>query len=180
MTHAFSQKALFLDRDGIINIDHGYVSKIENFTFAEGIFEFLQLFIKKGYLLFIVTNQSGIGRGYYTLDDFKILNQWMLETLKSKNIQIQSVHYCPHAPEENCMCRKPQIGMIQEILEIHNIDLSSSWLIGDKQSDIDLSHNADIKHSIAISQSKILDADYQFSTLSECLSFFKKNQDILL
>jgi D-glycero-D-manno-heptose 1,7-bisphosphate phosphatase len=93
MTNAFSQKALFLDRDGIINIDHGYVSKIENFTFSEGIFELLELFIKKGYLLFIVTNQSGIGRGYYTLDDFTILNQWMLKTLKSKNIEIQSVHY---------------------------------------------------------------------------------------
>ena len=108
MTDAFSQKALFLDRDGIINIDHGYVSKIENFEFTKGIFELIQLFIEKDYLLFIVTNQSGIGRGYYTLNDFEVLNQWMIKKLKSKNIEIQSVHYCPHAPEENCSCRKPQ------------------------------------------------------------------------
>jgi len=180
MTDAFSQKALFLDRDGIINIDHGYVSKIENFEFTEGIFELIQLFIEKDYLLFIVTNQSGIGRGYYTLNDFEVLNQWMIKRLKSKNIEIQSVHYCPHAPEENCMCRKPQIGMVNEILKNNNINLSSSWLIGDKQSDIDLSHNADIKHCIAITHTNIHNADYQFNTIPECLSFFKKNQDTLL
>jgi len=180
MTHAFSQKALFLDRDGIINIDHGYVSKIENFEFTKGIFELLQLFIKKDYLLFIVTNQSGIGRGYYSINDFEVLNQWMIKKLKSKNIEIQNVHYCPHAPEENCSCRKPQTGMVNEILKTHNINLSSSWLIGDKQSDIDLSHNADIKHCIAITHTNILNADYQFTTISECLSFFKKNQDTLL
>jgi histidinol phosphatase-like enzyme len=78
------------------------------------------------------------------------------------------------------MCRKPQIGMVKEILKNNNINLSTSWLIGDKQSDIDLSHNANIKHSIAISHTNIHNADYQFNSIPECLSFFKKNQDTLL
>ena len=73
-----------------------------------------------------------------------------------------------------------KLGMVNEILKTHHIDLSSSWLIGDKQSDIDLSHNADIKHSIAITHTNILNADYQFTTIDKCLSFFKKNQDTLL
>ena len=82
------QKALFLDRDGIINIDHGYVSKIEDFAFTEGIFELLHLFTQKGYLLFIITNQSGIGRGYYTLQDFDTLTSWMLSVLNTHDITI--------------------------------------------------------------------------------------------
>lgn len=82
------KKALFLDRDGIINIDHGYVYKIEDFEFTKGIFKLLHLFIQKGYLLFIVTNQSGIGRGYYSLDDFDTLTQWMLKRFEEEHISI--------------------------------------------------------------------------------------------
>ena len=174
------QKALFLDRDGIINIDHGYVSKRENFEFTESIFELLHLFIKKGYLLFIVTNQSGIGRGYYTLKDFDTLTKWMLYIFKEKDITIQKVAYCPHAPEDNCHCRKPETGMVEDILTQYPIDLSHSWLIGDKQSDIDLSHNAKIQHSIAIGSRKISTASYQFNTISDCYTFLEKKQDELL
>ena len=174
------QKALFLDRDGIINIDHGYVSQIKDFQFTQGIFELLHLFLKKNYLLFIVTNQSGIGRGYYTLDNFHTLNDWMLERLKEKQIPIESVHYCPHAPEESCLCRKPQTGMVDDILQNHSIDLLQSWLIGDKQSDIDLALQAHIKNSVAIGEHKIAKATYQFTSIPEALQFFKKSQDKLL
>ncbi len=174
------QKALFLDRDGIINIDHGYVSKIEDFEFTKGIFELLHLFIRKEYLLFIVTNQSGIGRGYYTLKDFDTLTEWMNKVLMDNDITIQQIAYCPHSPEDNCHCRKPQTGMINEILKQYPIDLSDSWLIGDKQSDIDLAHNAKIQHSIAIGSGDILNASYQFDTISDCYTFLKIKQDKLL
>ncbi len=173
------QKALFLDRDGIINIDHGYVSKIEDFIFTEGIFELLRLFLDKAYLLFIVTNQSGIGRGYYSEDDFLRLTSWMLEEFKKREIEIVSVEYCPHAPEEKCSCRKPEIGMIDEILAKQNIILEKSWLIGDKQSDIDLAHNATIANTIAIGERKIEKATYTFKTILECKEFLEKNKDII-
>ena len=168
-------KALFLDRDGIINIDHGYVSKIEDFEFNEGIFDLLHLFIKEGYKLFIVTNQSGIGRGYYSQNDFETLTTWMITEFKKQNISIESVHHCNHAPETNCVCRKPETGMVDEILSLYNIDLKHSWMIGDKQSDIDLAHNAQIAFTIAIGERVIENATYKFKTILEVKEFFEQN-----
>ena len=172
-------KALFLDRDGVINIDHGYVYKIEKFEFTEGIFDLLRLFLAKGYLLFIVTNQSGIGRDYYSEEDFQKLTAWMSEEFKKENIHIVSVHHCNHAPEENCACRKPQTGMVDEILSQHAIDLENSWLIGDKQSDIDLARNSKILQSIAIGERKIENATYSFKTILECKLFLEENKVII-
>ena len=174
------QKALFLDRDGIINIDHGYVSKVDDFVFTEGIFELLQLFIQKGYMLFIVTNQSGIGRGYYSLQDFQVLTKFMLKIFEEKNIKIQEVQYCPDAPEDNCDCRKPKTGMIDALLKKYAIDLEKSWLIGDKQSDIDLAQNAHVQISIAIGNSDISNASYSFNSILSCKKFIEENQITLL
>ena len=172
------QKAFFLDRDGIINIDHGYVSKVENFEFTEGIFDFLRFFIRHQYKLFIVTNQSGIGRGYYSQKDFEILTRYMLDEFEKQNIHIVSVQHCNHAPEEKCACRKPATGMVDEILKKHDIDLNNSWMIGDKQSDIDLAHNATIKHTIAIGKNSIKNSEYTFETILECKRYFEANQII--
>jgi len=175
-----TQKALFLDRDGVINVDHGYVSTIEEFTFMEGIFPLLRFFHAQGYLLFIVTNQSGIGRGYYRLDDFKKLTTWMIEELEKEGISITSMQHCHHAPEEKCTCRKPATGMIDTILLTHNIDLKHSWMIGDKQSDIDLALNAHIAHTVAIGTNTIENSEYHFDTILECKAFFEENQDTIV
>ena len=172
-------KALFLDRDGVINIDYGYVYQIEKFEFIEGIFELLQLFLKEGYLLFIVTNQSGIGRGYYGEEDFQRLTAWMLDEFKREKIEIVSVEHCNHAPEEQCGCRKPATGMVDKILKNNEIDLANSWLIGDKQSDIDLAINSNIKHTIAIGERKIENATLSFKTILECKLFLEENKDII-
>ena len=179
MTMGETQKALFLDRDGIINIDHGYVSTIEEFDFVEGVFDLLQHFIKQGFILFIVTNQSGIGRGYYSSKDFEILTTWMLNELAEQGIKIEAVHHCHHAPEEKCFCRKPAIGMVDAILFEHNIDLDNSWMIGDKQSDIDLAHNAHIAHTIAIGSRAIENCEYHFETIQECNTFLTEHPSVL-
>ncbi len=173
-------KALFLDRDGVINIDYGYVYQIEKFEFTDGIFELLNLFLKNKYKLFIVTNQSGIGRGYYTDDDFWKLTEYMLDELKKRDIPIESVEYCNHSPEEICSCRKPQIGMVENILSKYDIDLENSWLIGDKQSDIDLAHNAKIYSSVSIGKRKIINASLSFSTILKFKSYLEENQDKIL
>ena len=174
------EKALFLDRDGVINVDHGYVSKIEDFEFIEGIFELLYLFIERGYRLFIVTNQSGIGRGYYSDEDFALLTEWMLNEFKNREIEILSVEHCNHAPEKECGCRKPATGMVENILKTHQIDLENSWLIGDKQSDIDLAHNSNIKHTIAIGERKIENVEYKFRTILECKGYLEENESRIL
>ncbi len=174
------EKALFLDRDGIINVDHGYVYKIEDFNFTQDIFEFLHLFIQKNYKLFIVTNQSGISRGYYTQKDFEVLTEWMLKEFNKQDIKIESLQHCPHTPQIECSCRKPYTGMIDEILKDYDIDLNASWMIGDKQSDITLAHNAKVAHTIAIGDRVIKDSNYHFKTISECKNYFEKNLSLII
>jgi len=175
-----SKKALFLDRDGVINTDHGYVSQIEDFEFTDGIFPLLHLFLKHNYLLFIVTNQSGIGRGYYSSGDFETLTAHMLNEFEKQNITISSVEHCLHSPEERCACRKPATGMVDAILKSHDIDLTHSWLIGDKQSDIDLAHNANIHHTIAIGERKIKNTTYHFENILACKEYLEENQGKIL
>ncbi|BCX80020.1 D-glycero-beta-D-manno-heptose 1,7-bisphosphate 7-phosphatase [Campylobacter sp. 19-13652] len=136
MKENFKKPALFLDRDGVINKDLGYVSKIEDFCFCDGIFEALAEFAAAGYMLVVVTNQSGIGRGYYSLSDFNVLNEYMLDSFCQNGVKIEKVYYCPHSPDEACQCRKPAAGMLLAAQNELNIDMAKSVMIGDKQSDI--------------------------------------------
>lgn len=129
-------KALFLDRDGVINVDHGYVHNQEDFEFIDGIFELCRCAQKHGFLIFVVTNQSGIGRGYYTEQDFLKLSDWMCGVFKDRGVDIAKVYYCPSLPEENSTDRKPMPGMILKAAEEFGIDLSRSVLVGDKITDI--------------------------------------------
>ncbi len=145
-------KAVFLDRDGVINIDKSYVSKIEDFEFSEGIFELLIKLKKMGYLLIIITNQSGIGRGYYTEADFQTLTSWMLKEFEKKDIHIDDVYHCNHDPASGCDCRKPAPKMLLDAKKKFDIDMSLSWMIGDKKSDIDAGKNAGVNNTIFISE----------------------------
>jgi D-glycero-D-manno-heptose 1,7-bisphosphate phosphatase len=146
-------KAAFLDRDGVINIDKGYVYKIEDFEFKDGIFELLKLLQSIGFTLFVITNQSGIARGYYTLEDFKKLTGHMLDELKKRGIEIKEVAFCPHHPNDKCNCRKPKPGMILDLAKKYNIDLKNSILIGDKLSDIEAGKNAEIAKAYLVENS---------------------------
>ena len=143
-------KVVFLDRDGVINIEKNYLHKIDDFEFIDGVFSSLQYLQKLGYKFVIITNQSGIGRGYYNPEDYNILTLWMKEQFRKNNIEIVEVFCCPHAPNQNCNCRKPNTGMIEEASKILNIDYSNSWLIGDKDSDIQTAINANIKNTIQV------------------------------
>lgn len=140
-----SRKALFLDRDGVINEDFGYVYKIEDFKFKDGIFELLRLFQDRDYDIFIVTNQSGIGRDFYTKEDFLKLMDWVKKEFKKEGIVIKDIAYCPHHPNENCQCRKPKPKMILDLKEKYNLDLKFSIMLGDKESDELTSRNAGLK-----------------------------------
>ena len=143
-------KAVFLDRDGVINIDKSYVYKIEEFEFVDGIFDSLKEYQKDGYLLVIVTNQSGIGRGYYTEDDFQKLTSYMLDELKKEDIDIAKVYHCNHSPEEGCECRKPSPGMLLKAKDEFNIDMKNSIMIGDKESDMEAGRRAGVGKCIKV------------------------------
>ncbi|MEA2017015.1 MAG: D-glycero-beta-D-manno-heptose 1,7-bisphosphate 7-phosphatase [Campylobacterota bacterium] len=151
------EKVVFLDRDGVINIEKNYLYKIEDFEFIDGVFESLKYLQNLDYKLIIITNQSGIGRGYYTLEQYNKLTTWMIEQFNSNDIVISSVFCCPHEPNSNCDCRKPKTGMIEQSQKIFDIDFANSWLIGDKDSDIQTAYNANIPNTIQVQSGHIFD-----------------------
>lgn len=139
-------KALFLDRDGVINKEKNYLYKIEDFEFIDGVFETCKYFQSLGYLIIIITNQAGIAREKYTEEDFNILTKWMMKEFLKEGINISKVYYCPHHPDfsAECACRKPKPKMILDAQKEFNIDLKNSILVGDKNSDIEAGINAKI------------------------------------
>ena len=143
-------KVIFLDRDGVINHDIGYLYKIEDFRFINGIFEACKLFQSLGYKLIIVTNQSGIARGYYQEADFNMLTKWMLTQFGNQNIQILDVFFCSHGPKSSCSCRKPKPGMLIKARDRYHINMESSWMIGDKEGDINAAVSAGGRNTILI------------------------------
>jgi D-glycero-D-manno-heptose 1,7-bisphosphate phosphatase len=152
-------KTVFLDRDGVINKEVGYLHKIQDFEFIDGVFEACLYFKSLNYQIIVVTNQSGIGRGYYDEDDFHIINNWMLGQFKNKGIEILDVFFCPHDPESNCDCRKPKPGMLNQANEKHNIDMEKSWMIGDKEADVAAANSAGIKNTILVKSGHTIDEE---------------------
>lgn len=154
-------KALFLDRDGVVNKEKNYLYKIEDFEFIDGVFETCRYFQKQGYLIIIITNQAGIARGKYTEKDFEILTKWMIKEFEKENIKISKVYHCPHHPDfsGDCECRKPNIGMLMEAQKEFDIDLKNSILVGDKNSDIEAGINTGIHQNYLITTGHKLDTN---------------------
>lgn len=136
-------KAIFLDRDGTIINDPGYVHKPEDLVILPGAIKGLRLL--NHYKLFIITNQSGIGRGYFTKEEFLTFNNLLLEELSKNGITIEDTYYCPHKPDDGCDCRKPSVGFIKDAVKEYKIDLSKSYVIGDKPVDIEMGIKAECK-----------------------------------
>ena len=160
-----AKRALFLDRDGVINLDKGYVHKIEDFQFINGIFQVCQKLQSLGFLIFIVTNQSGIARNYFSKKDYFRLTKWMVEKFKQHKIDITKVYFSPSHPCSNCPRRKPNPGMILEAQKEYKVDLTQSVLIGDKQSDVLAARRAGIKHYFLIETNGEIDLDQLLVTI---------------
>jgi len=142
-------KALFLDRDGVINVEKDYLYKIEDFQFIDGIMELCKYYRDLGYIIIVVTNQSGIARKYYTEKDFSKLSTWMIKEFRKNDITIEKVFHCPHHPSISgiCTCRKPHSGMLLNAAQEFNIDLKQSIIIGDKERDIEAGLNAGLRET---------------------------------
>lgn len=145
-------KALFLDRDGTINIEKGYISSIEDFEFHPHIFELAREYQGNDFLIIVITNQSGIARGFYSEADFNALSEWMINQFKIKGIKIEKIYHCPHHPEftGECNCRKPKPGMILQAIDEFGLNPSDCVLIGDKKSDVLAGKNAGIGKNLLI------------------------------
>lgn len=145
-----TKKAIFLDRDGVINKEVKYLSKIKDFEFIEGVFETCKYLQYLNYKIIIITNQSGISRGYYTEKDFQILKNWMISQFEANGINILDAFHCPHSPDSNCNCRKPKPGMLLVAKNKHNIDMQNSWMIGDREGDIIAANSSGISNTILV------------------------------
>jgi D-glycero-D-manno-heptose 1,7-bisphosphate phosphatase len=136
------KKAIILDRDGTLIEDKNYAYKIEDFELLPGVIDGLKL-LQNDFLFFIVTNQSGIGRGYYTIQDFQKFNNYLIEVLKKQKIEILKTYFCPHLKEDNCECRKPKTKFIDDIVKEYNVNIKESWMIGDHPFDIEFGIKAE-------------------------------------
>ena len=143
-------KTIFLDRDGVINKEVNYLSKIDDFKFIDGVFETCCFFKNLGFEIIIVTNQSGIARGYFSENDFKLINNWMINQFKLNNVEILDVFFCPHSNESNCECRKPKPGMFLAAKNKYKINMKESWMIGDSERDITAASLAGIENTILV------------------------------
>ena len=183
------RKALFLDRDGVINTDFGYVHTVQKFEFIDGIFDLTRHAEKNGYMLIVITNQAGIGRGLYTLEDFNVLSDWMCEQFLVKEIVISKIYHSPYHPtagigkyKKNHISRKPNPGMINEAALEFGLNLSASVLVGDKKTDMEAGVAAGVGQNLLFVPNKVsIDShglDYNvISSHKEAARYLKGNED---
>lgn len=179
-------KAIFLDRDGTLNIDYGYVHEIDQFHFIEGSIEALQQLKQMGYLLVLVSNQSGIARGYFSEQQFLQLTEWMDWSLADRGVDLDGIYYCPHHPDgigefkQDCNCRKPKAGMLSQAIKELKIDPACSIMIGDKMEDMMAGKSAGIKMNILVRSGKTVTedseklADYVIDSITDVVALIRK------
>ncbi|WP_393972032.1 HAD family hydrolase [Oxyplasma meridianum] len=127
------RKALFIDRDGTIIEDVPYSADPSKIVIYQDAVELMKEYAGMGYLIVIVTNQSGINRGYFTRKDLEKFNNVLTSKLKSKGVNVHAIYFCPHKPDENCQCRKPKTGMVMDAAKDLGIDLKNSVMAGDRE-----------------------------------------------
>ncbi len=155
-------KAAFLDRDGVINRDLGYIHRVQDFQFMPGIFDACAGLQMAGYRLFVVTNQAGIAKGLYTREQMDGLHAWMIEQFAMRGIRFEKVYHCPHHPAGIvapyaglCECRKPKPGMILTAREEFGVDLGKSLLVGNAESDIEAALAAGLPTTVLIDEEPV-------------------------
>lgn len=167
-------KAVFLDRDGTIIKNVPYLNDPERIEFLPYVLEGLKILISNGFNLFIVTNQSGVSRGFIKLKELEEIHKRIKNILKKEGIKIKDIVYCPHLPENNCNCRKPKTGLIEILIKKYKIDLKKSYLIGDKDEDILLAKNMGIK-SISVSDKINVEPDFIAKNFKEAVLWIIKD-----
>ena len=136
------EKVIILDRDGTIVVDRNYLSDPADLEFEVGAAEGLRSMYERGYRLVVITNQSGVGRGLFSLERLEEIHDRLRQMAESIGVRFERIYYCPHAPDAGCLCRKPQIGLLEQAASELGFDLSSAVVIGDKMSDVESGHRA--------------------------------------
>jgi D-glycero-D-manno-heptose 1,7-bisphosphate phosphatase len=152
-----TNKAIFLDRDGIINKERGeYTYRMEDFLILPDVAEVLSILQRRGFLLIVITNQGGIAKGIYTAEEVRVLHNFMKNELEKFGVHLSAVYFCPHHPDfGNCLCRKPNSSMLERAIARFKIDVSASFLVGDKPSDVEAGERVGIKSYQLVSNSSL-------------------------
>jgi len=171
-------KTIFLDRDGVINKEVNYLHRIKDCEFIDGIFEACIYLQDIGFKIVIITNQSGIARGYFNENDYQILTNWITLQFNKKSIKLLEIFHCPHGPDSKCSCRKPRPGMLLEAQHKYSINMTNSWLIGDREDDILAANNAGINNTILVRSGHkinegISNAKHILDSISDCVKVIK-------
>lgn len=144
------KKAIFLDRDGTICEDASYLARVEDLRLFSFAAEAIRLLNECDFLVFLITNQSGIGRGYFDENTLQVIHKQLIKELDENNARLDAIYFCPHKPDDRCLCRKPQTGMIEQAAKDFPIDLQNSWMIGDKTIDVQTGFNAGTKTALVL------------------------------
>lgn len=170
--------AVFLDRDGTICKDVHYMKDESQFELLSRVAEAIRLLNKAGLKVIVVTNQSGIARGYFTEEDLQMIHKRMLNELLKNGAKIDAIYYCPHHPDDNCNCRKPKTGMLERAAEDFDLDIKRCFMIGDKKVDVETGRNAGCTSILIANSHTEIDAnryaDYIANDLLEATIFIIK------
>ena len=186
---AMSVPAIFLDRDGTINVDHGYVHEIDYLECNDGVIYAMRQLKEMGYALVLVTNQSGIARGKFTEEQFETLTEWMDWSLADRGVDLDGIYYCPHHPQgtveefrQTCDCRKPHPGMLISARDYLHIDMAASYMVGDKIEDMQAALAAEVGTKVLVRTGKPVTpeaesaADWVLNSLADLPDAIKKRQ----
>lgn len=172
------RKALFLDRDGVINIDYGYVHTPDKTVFVDGIFELVRHANDAGYAVVVVTNQAGIARGYFTEAQFLDFTRWMVDAFKEQGAIIDRVYHCPHHPDAGigalklaCDCRKPEPGLFLQAQRDLDLGMDGSIIVGDKPSDLEAGRRAGVSHRFLFGPDALAGQENGIASLLDVLPF---------
>jgi len=138
-------KAVFVDRDGTINVNVEYLDTPDNFQMYPGVGEGIKALKEQGFLIIIITNQSGIARGFFTLETLEKIHERMLNELQEKGVEVDAIYFCPHHPDEKCNCRKPKTGLLVKAIKDFDIDTKKSYFIGDRMIDVEAGYKIGCK-----------------------------------
>ncbi|WP_044336849.1 D-glycero-alpha-D-manno-heptose-1,7-bisphosphate 7-phosphatase [Rossellomorea aquimaris] len=170
------KKAVFLDRDGVINEVKTqrvtFVNRPDQFYFLEGVLDAIKLLTESDFLIFVVTNQGGVGLGYLSHEQLRSIHDHMVMEIEKAGGLIQEVSCCTHKPHEGCKCRKPEAGMLLDLVQKYGLDIAQSYMVGDRDVDIEAGHKAGCTTILlADGPSPLFNADYMFTNLMEAAEF---------
>lgn len=158
-------KTVFIDRDGTINVNVEYLDTPDNFQMYPGVAEGIKKLQDAGFKILVVTNQSGIARGFFTEETLNKIHERMKNELSEKNASIDGLYYCPHHPDDNCDCRKPKTAMFEKAIKDHDVDVSQSFIIGDRMMDVEAGKKIGCKTILVPERKKMVEIERKNSSV---------------